>query len=72
MGGWVRIGMKQISDPDGDPGVFVLERDGDGVWLSYDWTEPDERWDPDRRFVFRLRKWFLVILNFQQFCHFDT
>jgi len=56
MGGWVRIGMKQISDPDGDPGVFVLERDGDGVWLSYDWTEPDERWDPDRRFVFRLRK----------------
>ncbi|MFA6486522.1 MAG: hypothetical protein WCT40_04110 [Candidatus Magasanikbacteria bacterium] len=56
MDEWVNIGMKQISGPDGDPDVFNLRRYGDGVWLIYYWTRPDDQWDPDDQFVFRLRK----------------
>ena len=48
--------MKQITDSDGDPGVFRLERDDDGLWLRDDWAEPGGEWDPSSGFVFRLRK----------------
>ena len=53
---WVRIGMKQISDSDGGPNVFDLERYDDGLWLGYDWAGPDDAWYPDYEFVFRFRK----------------
>ena len=53
---WVRIGMKQIADSDGDPCVFSLGRGGDGLWLISLWAEPDDAWRPDGEFVFRLRK----------------
>ncbi len=53
---WYYIGMKQITDRDGDPGVFELERDGDGLWLRSRWARSDRRWILDDEFVFRLRK----------------
>jgi hypothetical protein len=53
---WVRIGMKQIADSGGRPGVFSLGRDDGGLWLGSIWAEPDDEWYPDDRFVFRLRK----------------
>lgn len=53
---WVFVGMKQITDPDGNPNVFTLERRGDGLWLYYPWALPGRRWTPDYPFVFRLRK----------------
>ena len=53
---WVRIGMKQIADSGGDPGVFYLGRRGDGLWLDGPWAIPDSTWSPDDEFVFRLRK----------------
>lgn len=56
LGEWVRIGMKQISDYDGNPNVFYLERDDDGLWLSSDWAGPGLTWHPDSKFVFRFRK----------------
>ncbi|MDP2676103.1 MAG: hypothetical protein Q8O83_00225 [bacterium] len=56
MGEWIRIGMKQITDRDGYPDVFDLERDGDDLWLGSHWTGPAYEWDPGRGFVFRLRK----------------
>lgn len=56
MGEWFFIAMKQISDPDGGPSVFNLRHGDDGVWLYYHWAEPDDRWNPDNQFVFRLRK----------------
>jgi hypothetical protein len=56
LGEWVRIGMKQIADRDGDPRVFHLARDVDGLWLNDDWTGPTDEWYPDDEFVFRLRK----------------
>lgn len=48
--------MKQITGWDGDPNVFKLERYDDGLWLFSRWARPGGEWHPDRRFVFRLRK----------------
>ena len=56
MGEWFRIGMKQIADRVGRPGVFGLERDVRGLWLRVYWTEPSFEWSPGIEFVFRLRK----------------
>ncbi|NUQ57439.1 MAG: hypothetical protein HUT38_03075 [Candidatus Paceibacter sp.] len=56
LGEWFRIGMKQISDSDGGPLVFRLARDDDGLWLDGRWAEPSDDWNPDFRFMFRLRK----------------
>ena len=53
---WIYMGMKQISDSDGYPCVFMLGRDGGGLWLIDAWAEPDSEWDPGDEFVFRLRK----------------
>ena len=56
LGDWRYVGMKQITDADGHPGVFELVRDGDGLWLDDYWAVPDDRWGPGRQFLFRLRK----------------
>ena len=53
---WVRIGMKQIAVSGGHPLVFYLGRHDGGLWLRRDWAFPDRGWDPDSKFVFRLRK----------------
>ena len=54
---WLYVGMKQVTDPDGYPHVFKLERNDDGLWLlgAY-WAKPGHEWYPDFKFVFRLRK----------------
>ena len=51
-----RIGMKQISGQDGDPRVFGLDRDDDGLWLGSFWAEPSRAWSPGSECVFRFRK----------------
>ncbi len=53
---WVRIGMKQITDSDGDSYVFFLGRDGVGLWLYYSWASQGFVCSPGYEFVFRLRK----------------
>lgn len=53
---WMYIAMKQITDRDGSPGVFYLHEDGGELELSASLAEPDRRWIPAYRFVFRLRK----------------
>jgi hypothetical protein len=51
------IAMKQISDSDGSPFVFYVERNVDGKrWLYHSWAEPSSVRNPDRGFVFRFRK----------------
>ncbi len=45
-----------ITDRDGNPNVFKLERNEDGLWLNDNWTNPDNRWNPDNGFVFVSRK----------------
>jgi hypothetical protein len=46
-------------DPDGNPNVFKLNRDGDDLWLEGNWANPENQWNPNNEFVFRLRKYFL-------------
>ncbi len=53
---WVYVGMKTISDSDGDPSVFNVGRDDDGTWLDNYWAGPDDRGFSYGLFVFRLRK----------------
>src|SRR3989338_9869010 len=53
---WFWIAMKQITERNGNPGVFDLVRDEDGLWLTNNWAKPENRWNSDYKFVFRLRK----------------
>ncbi len=51
------IAMEGIPGSGGDPGVFGVERDGDGkLWLGIVWARPGGRWSLGYRIVFRLRK----------------
>ncbi len=56
VGEHLRIAMKQITDRGGDPGVFSLRRNGDGLWLSASDAKPAYRWYAGSNFVFRTRK----------------
>ncbi len=55
-GEYLYIGMKQITDSDDYPVVFKLNRDDEGLWLDSYWAQPTNEWNPERGFVFRLRK----------------
>ena len=56
-GDWFYIGMKQISDSDGDPSVFDVFRNGDGrLELSDIDASPDRRWSGSNEFVFSLSR----------------
>lgn len=56
MDDWFLVGMEALSDRDGDPDLFNLERDADGPWLNTDYGIPDSLWHPDHEFAFALRK----------------
>jgi hypothetical protein len=53
---WLRIAMKQITDPGGNPLVFALGRDDDGSWLCSRWAHPTHAWLSSNQFVLCLRK----------------
>jgi hypothetical protein len=53
---WFLIAMKQISDRDGYPEVFVLPSRYARLTLNGGSARPDDRWDADNVFVFRFRK----------------
>lgn len=50
------IAMKQISDRDENPRVFVVYRHDDGLGLGGTWAPPNNTWDPELELLFRLRK----------------
>lgn len=50
------IAYEPITDRDGDPSVFGLERDDGGLWLYGPWAGPEGGWDPEDQLVFALRK----------------
>ncbi len=52
-------GVPHKTDPDGDPNVFELKCNEDGLWLNDNWAKPSNEWNPDNKFVFRLRNCFL-------------
>lgn len=43
---WYYVGMKPITGSDGDPHVFSLAHDEDGLWLRIPWAHPDGKWPP--------------------------
>lgn len=47
------------TDRNGNPNVFNLERNDDGFGLNDNWAKPDNEWNPNNKFVFRLRNCFL-------------
>ena len=53
---WMRIGMKQINDRDGDPNVFYLYRGGAELGLCASDAGPDGHWRDGYTWVFALRK----------------
>jgi len=56
-GSWYYIAMEPIAVSVGYPGVFCIERHGDGErWLGARWVSPAGEWDLGRGLVFRLRK----------------
>ena len=54
-----RMTCRTNTDSDGNPNVFELERYDDGLWLDDNWAKPDNEWNPNNKFVFRLRNSFL-------------
>ena len=57
MGG----GMDDIlhkTGSDGNPHIFNLECNDDGLWLNNNWAKPDNEWNPNNEFVFCLRNYF--------------
>ena len=52
FGEYLIVAMNAISGRGGGPHVFVVGRDGDGLWLSTDDGRSDDEWSPDDRFVF--------------------
>ena len=46
------VGMKPLTDRDGDLCVFLLKRDVDGSWLSAHYVRADDVLDPGVRWVF--------------------
>lgn len=53
---WLYIGMPQITDSNGHPNVFRLDRRGDGSWLHGGWARSDSQWRPKSEFVFSVGK----------------
>lgn len=56
-GTWAYIGVEPITDSDGYPLVFFVERHDDGKsWLYAFWVYPGIVWNLDYEIVFRLRE----------------
>jgi len=56
MNEWIYIGVRPIIGSNGDPCVFHLNRNDDGLWLDDDWAPPYSEWDLGNEFVFCVRK----------------
>ena len=50
-----------ITDRRGDPKVFDLAHNDDGLWLNNNFANPDNKWNADNEFMFRLRKYFFSV-----------
>ncbi|OGG62221.1 hypothetical protein A3C19_03050 [Candidatus Kaiserbacteria bacterium RIFCSPHIGHO2_02_FULL_54_22] len=40
------------NDSDGNPNVFNVNRNDDGLWLNANNGRPDNEWNPENRFIF--------------------
>src|SRR3989344_6872455 len=51
-------GISYNTDRDGNPNVFNVGRNADGLWLDNNWAKPDNTWNLDNELMFRLRNYF--------------
>ena len=49
-------GALHRTDRDGNPNIFKLARNEDGLWLNGDWADLGCQWDLEDVLVFSLRK----------------
>lgn len=52
-------GMSYITGRNGNPNVFNLKRNENGLWLNDNWANPDNKWNSENEVVFSLRKYCL-------------
>jgi hypothetical protein len=53
LGERLHIAMKPIASSDGEPRIFVVERDAKGMALDAVRARPDDRWKPTDMFIFK-------------------
>lgn len=58
---WHRWRTTQKTDRNGNPNVFNLKHNADGLWLNNNWVNPTNKWNPDNELMFRLRKFFFSV-----------
>lgn len=58
-----RMARHTITDRNGNPNVFNLNRDENGLWLNDNWANPQNKWNLDNELMFRLRKYFFSALK---------
>ena len=51
-------GASYITDSDGNLNVFNVKHDDDGLWLNSNYSNPDNLWNPDNRWVIRWKNIF--------------
>ena len=54
---------RTITDRNGNPNVFTVNHNDNGLWLNNNWTNPTNKWNLDNELMFRLRKYFFSVLN---------
>src|SRR3990167_5529671 len=54
-----RDGILHTTDSSGDPNVFNLNHNDDGLWLNDNWAKPDNKYNSNNKFAFRLGNYFL-------------
>ena len=48
------VAMKPIITSDGEPRLFVLGHNADGLFLDTIRARPDDKWHPNKKFIFCL------------------
>lgn len=60
-------GVSYKTDSDGNPKVFNVEHDKDGLWLNGNNGNPDNFWNGNNRWVFRRNSLYFSRLR-REFC----
>lgn len=54
MGEALYVGMKPMTPSSGEPSIFVLGHNADGLFLDAVRARPDDKWHPNSKFLFCL------------------
>lgn len=52
LGEQLYVAMRPIISSDGEPRIFVLGRNADGLFLDAILARPDDKWHPNKKFIF--------------------